>query len=187
MTGVVIGKNVVVVGYNVFENCTSLSNDSNLSSITIDKGNWEKLFNDVDFEYYRSNKISDDESTSMSALIEASESFPVTIKLKTSSEKDSDMLALTFDGQELTSMSGETGWQYMPVTIPSGSHTVVLTYSKDGSVSDGDDHAYFAIVQGCIAVKGKTQEEAEQLLADATVPVTCKIITIDDSSVSGEN
>ena len=187
LTSIIIGKNVTVVGNNAFWNCTGLSNDSNLSSITIDKGNWEKLFNDIDFEYYRSNRISDDESTSMSASVEASESFPVTIKLKTSSEEGCDILTLTFDGQELTSMSGETGWQYMPVTIPSGSHTVVLTYSKDGSVSSGDDHAYFAIIQGCIAVKGKTQEEAEQLLANANAPETCKIITIDDSSASGGN
>ena len=184
LIGIVIGKNVAVVDNYAFSNCTSLSNDSNLSSITIDKGNWEKLFNDVDFEYYRSNKISDNESTSMSVSIEASESFPVTIKLKTSSEEGCDTLTLTLDGQELTSMSGITDWQYLPATIPSGSHTVVLTYGKDGSVSKGDDNAYFAIVQGCIAVMGKTQEEAEQLLANANAPETCRIITIKDSGAS---
>lgn len=68
------------------------------------------------------------------------------IKLKTSSEEDYDILTLTLDGQELTSMSGITDWQYLSATIPSGSHTAVLTYSKDGSISSGDDHAYFAIV-----------------------------------------
>ena len=55
LINVIIGKNVKNISYNAFYECDSLINDSNLSSITIDKGSWEKLFNDVDFEYYRSN------------------------------------------------------------------------------------------------------------------------------------
>lgn len=59
---------------------------------------------------------------------------------KVSSEEDFDFLSFTIDGISTgLSISGETGWQQVRVPVSAGAHTLQWTYSKDASVSDGQD------------------------------------------------
>lgn len=61
---------------------------------------------------------------------------------KVSSEVGFDFLRFYLDGVEQVSapgISGEVNWQQRIVTIPTGTHTLTWTYSKDGSVSAGLD------------------------------------------------
>lgn len=59
---------------------------------------------------------------------------------KVSSEQNYDKLSLAVDGMEIANISGEQGWAQKTVPVTgSGTHTVVWTYHKDGSVSGGSD------------------------------------------------
>lgn len=61
---------------------------------------------------------------------------------KTSSESGWDKLKLYVDGTLVTDFSGTTGWECYSYPIDGeGEHTVRWTYSKDGSVSVGEDCA----------------------------------------------
>lgn len=58
---------------------------------------------------------------------------------KVSSESCCDKLTLSMDGTKLFSISDEVDWQQKTVAIPSGQHIISWSYSKDGSVSSGQD------------------------------------------------
>ena len=67
---------------------------------------------------------------------------------RVSSEADYDFLRVALDGEVLASLSGEVDWRRADtIVIPSGSHTVTWTYSKDGSVSNGDDRGWIDSVR----------------------------------------
>jgi hypothetical protein len=61
---------------------------------------------------------------------------------RTSSEEDYDLLTFTLDGGSPQEVTGETSWSQVTIAIPSGSHVLRWTYSKDESVSSGADRAY---------------------------------------------
>ena len=59
---------------------------------------------------------------------------------KVSSESGYDYLKFYYDGYEQEgSISGNVAWQEKRWNIPEGTHTLKWNYSKDRSVSDGDD------------------------------------------------
>jgi hypothetical protein len=62
---------------------------------------------------------------------------------KVSSEASFDFLTLSIDGQPVDSISGEVDWRFEgPIAIGPGSHTATWTYSKDFSVSSGEDRGW---------------------------------------------
>ena len=67
----------------------------------------------------------------------------VTFWWKVSSEDDFDFLRFLADGNLVDEISGEVDWTFVPYPIQAG-QTVTLRweYSKDGSVSEGDDAGY---------------------------------------------
>jgi alpha-tubulin suppressor-like RCC1 family protein len=58
---------------------------------------------------------------------------------KVSSEADYDFLKFYLDGANAAAISGEADWQRLTLTIPPGNHTLRWSYSKDASVSSGQD------------------------------------------------
>ena len=59
---------------------------------------------------------------------------------RTSSEDNFDWLRVRLDGDELASISGWRDWEDFTIPVESdGSHTIEWVYTKDGSVSDGED------------------------------------------------
>lgn len=59
---------------------------------------------------------------------------------KVLSEQNYDKLSLAVDGMEIANISGKQNWAQETVSVTGGgSHTVVWTYRKDGSVSGGSD------------------------------------------------
>ena len=58
---------------------------------------------------------------------------------KVSSEADYDFLKFYLDGANAAAISGEADWKKLTLTIPPGNHTLRWSYSKDASVSDGQD------------------------------------------------
>ncbi len=60
---------------------------------------------------------------------------------KVSSEEGFDFLKFYLNNLPipLAGISGETGWQQQTIRLPAGGHSLKWIYSKDGSVSDGQD------------------------------------------------
>jgi hypothetical protein len=58
---------------------------------------------------------------------------------KVSSEAGYDFLKFLVDGSVVASISGETGWQQKTIAIPADFHALKWVYTKDASVSSGQD------------------------------------------------
>ena len=97
--------------------------------------NW---YEDTDGSW-RSGDIGD----SQTSWIEVEVTGPcgVSFKWKTSSESNCDWLAVSVDGEEKSRISGiSDDWRNCTFAVAEiGAHTLRWTYSKDDSVSDGDD------------------------------------------------
>lgn len=61
---------------------------------------------------------------------------------KTSSEAGKDELITYFDGEEITSLSGESDWEEEQLSVPPGEHLIEFVYAKDSAVSSGLDRAW---------------------------------------------
>ena len=86
----------------------------------------------------RSGPIGDNGSTMLATTVQGAGTLA--FRWRTSSEWDYDWLRLRVDGNEYASMSGWREWEDYSLAITgAGSHTIEWTYSKDGSVSDGED------------------------------------------------
>lgn len=91
----------------------------------------------------RSSAIADSEVTSLQATIVGP--GPLTFWWRVSSEQDYDFLQFYLDDIQQPAapqISGSVAWQQKSIAIPAGIHTVRWTYSKDSSVSAGDDAAW---------------------------------------------
>jgi hypothetical protein len=131
---------IVAIDRNVFEGCRGLKSVTMPlvirmgSSLQVKQNNWTEGEDGV----YQSNDINDSESTSMTLEVEGPLDF--TFDWKVSSESNYDKLKWYLDGSQISEISGTgNGWQTVGFSIPEGSHTIRWEYSKDGSVSNGDD------------------------------------------------
>jgi hypothetical protein len=89
----------------------------------------------------RSGWITHSQSTSMSTTVDGPAS--VSFIWKVSSQLNFDFLRVYVDDLDQGgAISGDEDWVQRTITIPEGTHTVRWTYSKDGSVSSGDDAGY---------------------------------------------
>ena len=92
----------------------------------------------VDGDAARSGAIGDNGSTTLSTTVHGKGTLA--FRWRTSSEWDYDWLRIRVDGNEVASISGSRDWEDFSHSIESdGSHTVEWAYTKDGSVSDGED------------------------------------------------
>ena len=88
----------------------------------------------------QSGVIGDDQT----ARIETTVTGPGQLKFwwKVSSEAPFDFLRFRIDGvetPEALGISGERAWEQKTIFVPAGNHVLSWEYSKDGSVSKGDD------------------------------------------------
>ena len=89
----------------------------------------------------RSGGISDNEASSISMTL-FTESATGSFAYKVDSESDYDFLMFSVDGAQVESWSGDTGWTNYSFPLSAGTHTLQWTYSKDQSVSTGQDAAW---------------------------------------------
>jgi len=85
----------------------------------------------------QSGDILDNEETWMETTVSGPDTL--TFYWKANSEYGCDFLTFEIDGVEQDSISGDTLWAQKTYTIGSGSHTLAWKYTKDGSVSSGED------------------------------------------------
>lgn len=85
----------------------------------------------------QSGDIGDSAHTFLSTNVEG----PINLSFywKVSSQTGKDFLRLYVDSVEAESISGEVDWQYVSRTLFAGTHSIVWQYSKDGSISSGED------------------------------------------------
>ncbi|HWH72409.1 MAG TPA: DUF4082 domain-containing protein, partial [Candidatus Sulfotelmatobacter sp.] len=83
-------------------------------------------------------------SHSQSSWLQTTITGPGTVSFwwKVSSESYYDYLTFTLDGVNQSSISGEQSWALRTYTLGSGPHTLRWTYSKNSSVSSGQDKAW---------------------------------------------
>ena len=98
----------------------------------------------ADGESARSGVIADGGSTSLTTTVQGKGTLA--FRWKASSEAGYDCLLLSVDGAEKERISGESGdWLDCSVEIGAdGSHDVAWTYTKDGSMSSGEDCGWVA-------------------------------------------
>jgi hypothetical protein len=89
----------------------------------------------------RSGVVTDNQSSSL--YLDYDVAFPDTLSFyfKVSSEYDYDFLHFSVDGEELARWSGEVDWTRYSVLLDPGTQTLSWLYSKDYSVSNGEDCA----------------------------------------------
>ncbi len=81
---------------------------------------------------------------SQQSVLATTLSGPGTLRFwwRVSSESDFDYLQFLVDSSPTHAISGITSWALIEYTVPAGSHSMVWTYGKDGSVSEGQDCAW---------------------------------------------
>ena len=89
----------------------------------------------------RSGSISDNAVSSISLTL-STESANGSFAYKIDSESNYDFLIFSVDGAQVESWSGDTGWLNYSFPLSAGTHTLQWTYSKDQSVSNGQDAAW---------------------------------------------
>jgi hypothetical protein len=85
----------------------------------------------------QSGDIGDSAYTFLSTNVEG----PINLSFywKVSSQTGKDLLRFYVDSVEIESISGEVDWRYVSRTLYEGTHSIVWQYSKDGSISSGED------------------------------------------------
>ena len=84
-------------------------------------------------------------SSSSTYRITAQSACTLELQYKVSSEGNYDYLRIYHNSTTKDSISGESGWKRMTVSLQAGD-TVRITYSKDGSYSNGSDCGYVKIL-----------------------------------------
>ncbi|MHC4432899.1 MAG: glycoside hydrolase family 5 protein [Planctomycetota bacterium] len=85
--------------------------------------------------------IEDDESTTLQVRCDCV-SGNITFYRKVSSESGCDYLKFYIDGEEQDNWSGEEDWAEVSFPVTEGTRSFEWTYSKDGSIAEGDDTAW---------------------------------------------
>jgi surface protein len=79
------------------------------------------------------------------AAIKRTDTFPdgvVEFRYKVDSQDGADLFTFSIDAVTQLTSSGDTGWQLFSIPITAGAHTLEWHYTKDGTISEGDDAAW---------------------------------------------
>lgn len=93
-----------------------------------------------------SGNISDNQTSSLEleVLVEGTQ---ISFYRKVSSEASFDYLRFYIDGVEQNKWSGSVEWSQVSFPVTAGIHTFKWSYTKDGSVSSGEDSAWIDMIK----------------------------------------
>lgn len=100
----------------------------------------------------KSGALDHNQSTYLSMQYEVFGEDSLSFWYKVSSEAGYDFLKFFIDDVEISSWSGESGWEKASFLIPVGMHTFKWTYSKDETISTGNDCAWLDFIVFPVAV-----------------------------------
>jgi len=132
---------------------------------TLGDGNWqfdrETVYQGE--QSLRSGIVADNKYTSLVFNCNVTSCDFVSFWKKVSSEQGNDKLQFLVDGIEIGSWSGDIDWSYQIYSIEPGQHILEWRYSKNGSLSVGEDCAwideiYLPIHQTVLAFAGQNTE-----------------------------
>ncbi len=111
----------------------------------------------------RSEDIGDGQQVSLVLNYESSVDDHISFFYKVSSESGYDKLKFYIDGSEKGSWDGEVSWTEASYDVAAGTHIFKWTYSKDGSVSNGQDCAWvdFIIFPPMLMPSSNAGDDAE--------------------------
>ena len=112
--------------------------------------------------------IEDDESTTLQVRVDCA-SGNITFYRKVSSESDYDYLKFYIDGEEKGTWSGDEDWAEESFPVDEGTKTFEWTYSKDGSMAEGDDTAW---IDDIVFPLNSTSDKGGPLPLTASVEIT---------------
>ena len=95
----------------------------------------------------RSGDIGDYQSSTLEVTVEVVASDDIAFWYKVSSEADYDYLRFYIDGAQIASWSGTVGWTQFTYPVAAGTHTFKWAYTKDQSVSTGDDSGFVDFIE----------------------------------------
>lgn len=90
----------------------------------------------------RSGRIDHNQRSSLVLSQETVADGQLSFRYRVDSEQGYDRFQFLVDGQVLLSASGQTGWQTFSTALPAGYHELVWRYSKDSTLSSGQDAAW---------------------------------------------
>ncbi|MEE8572513.1 MAG: S8 family serine peptidase, partial [Gemmatimonadota bacterium] len=90
----------------------------------------------------RSGDIGDQQLSSLEVSVEVTAASDISFWYKVSSEATYDFLRFYVDGAEIASWSGNVSWSQFTYPVASGARTFKWSYTKDYSVSNGDDSGW---------------------------------------------
>ena len=139
LTSIFIPKSVIGIGSFVFQGCTSLSEVIMEDRPEEQQGSSD---NQQRFEEWTSTNAGQDNTTSSYTwTIDAEAGDVFSFDYNVSSESGYDILTITVNGTQVVEASGEMTSTYSQNITSASTITVVASYSKDGSVSNGSDQA----------------------------------------------
>jgi len=123
--------------------------------------------------------------------MEVADTDLLTFWYKVSSESGYDYLRFYIDGTKVGEWAGEISWTQFSTSIGAGVHTLLWSYEKDGSVSNGDDAGYIDFVDfpqqgtpGQPAIELDAASFTASLSADATTDQYLNIANNGDAELS---
>ena len=123
----------------------------------------------------RSGVIGHQQSTRMIVSVYVPVAGEISFYRKVSSENNYDKLYFKMDGSELANWSGEQAWALVTFPISAGQHTLVWEYTKDYSMTGGQDCAWIDEIS---LPATSIQHSAE--------PLTDLVATVNDNQVTLE-
>ena len=93
-----------------------------------------------------SGDISNNQETSLLVNMNVTALGSISYFYKVSSEQGFDFLTFYLDGVQMNTKSGEIDWSQQQYPISPGIHSFQWTYTKDGSISGGDDCAWLDLI-----------------------------------------
>lgn len=109
-----------------------------------------------------SGNIEDEQSSTLSLMLNVLEDGEIGFARRTSTELDWDYLRFYIDGNLQDEWSGENPWATFSYPVSTGMHTFSWTYDKDEYYSDGDDKTWIDDVYLPIAEEVISTTEATE-------------------------
>jgi len=95
----------------------------------------------------RSGTVSHNQQSDLEVTVEVTAASDISFWYKVSSESNYDYLRFYIDGIQIESWAGTVSWSQFTYPVASGSRTFKWSYTKDGSVSTGDDAGWVDYIE----------------------------------------
>ena len=133
LASIVVPSSITHIGNNAFANCQNLV-----------KADIRSTYSNPSVSYYgdwESTNTEDGTTSSTTYYIDVEPYSLLDFNFTVSSEENCDKLIVTLDGNQIVNISGEVSSTFTRMFYETKTLTLEVSYTKDGSVSNGEDKA----------------------------------------------